>query len=433
MSVSSGGVEVELLRSLDEKYLVNVIAYEAMHAAAALVLDSSTWRDADGALDRAAITEQIEWLAASTPELRKRIVRVPLGLTTPAWVPDGGFAIANHLRFLDEPVDVGPAGMETLTGRCFDFLPVGRSPWEIVVAEALDGRVVLIVRFQHVMGDAIWAMGVLDRLLTVGPSGERARPKAVPVRAPRFAAELLLVAGRNWYAEQGSLGDAWREYWRKPFRRRLRRSAGRLIRPVRNTLIERRGLRASHLPPRHSAWIALDLSVVTAHAKRYPCTVSDLVLSTVLSAIAGGAAAALLVPVSRRGKADAAARNHVSVVRVAIPGHQPLADVVPAVRAQIRAAISAGAAGLPPVTEPVSGYATFIPLTGKDRYIGSARLEEVLAWPAGDPAHDIACFATSYSGRLVITMTTRTSTDVTELLARVARAIEEGATVAAEA
>lgn len=421
--------DVELLRSLDEKYLVNVIAYEAMHAAAALVLDADTWRRADGELDRDAITEQIAWLAAATPELRKRIVRVPLGLTTPAWVPDARFAIEHHLRFLDEPVDLGPAGTELLTGRAFPHLPLHRSPWEIIVAEALDGRVVLIVRFQHVMGDAIWAMGVLDRLLTVGPSGDRVTPAHAPTRAPRHVVELLSVAWRQWYTLQESPRVAWAEYWRKPLKRRLRRTGGRLLRPIRDLVIEHRGLRSRYLPARHSASLEIDLAVVTGHAKRYPCTVSDLVLSTVLAAIGArdGGAAALLVPVSRRTKAHAAARNHVSVVRVSIPGGQELAEVVPAVRAQIRAAISAGAAGLPPVTQPVSGYATFIPLTGKDRYLGSARLEQVLAWPAGDPAHDIACFATSYAGRLVITMTTRTSTDVTALLATVAAAITEGA------
>jgi diacylglycerol O-acyltransferase len=421
-------VDVELLRSLDEKYVVNLIAYEAMHAAAALVLDATTWRRADGSLDRDAITAQIAWLAAATPELRKRIVRIPLGLTTPAWVPDAHFAIGNHLRFLDEPIDLGPAGTELLTGRLFPHLSLQRSPWEIVIAEAQDGRVVLIVRFQHVMGDAIWAMGVLDRLLTVGPSGERIEPVLAPSRGPRHLGELLAVAWRQWYALQASPRAAWTEYWRKPLRRRLRRSGGRLLRPVRDRVIERRGLRARYLPARHSASLVLDLAVVTGHAKRYPCTVSDLVLSTVLAAIAArdGAGAALLVPVSRRTKAHAAARNHVSVVRVSIPGGQELAEVVPAVRAQIRAAISAGSAGLAPVTEPVSGYATFIPLTGKDRYLGSARLEQVLAWPAGDPAHDIACFATSYAGRLVITMTTRESTVVAALLAAVAAAIEEG-------
>ncbi|NQX27204.1 hypothetical protein HQQ81_07535 [Microbacteriaceae bacterium VKM Ac-2854] len=421
-------VDVELLRTLDEKYVVNVVAYEAMHAAAALVLDATTWRRADGSLDRAAISEQIAWLAAATPELRKRIVRVPFGLTTPAWVPDAHFAIENHVRFLDEPVDLGPAGTELLTGRAFPHLPLRHSPWEVVVAEALDGRAVLIVRFQHVMGDAIWAMGVLDRLLTVGPSGERAEPALPSSRGPRHLAELLMVAWRQWYAQQASPRAAWAEYWRKPLRRRLRRSGGRLLRPMRDQVIERRGLRASYLPARHSAALVLDLTVVTGHAKRYPCTVSDLVLSTVLAAIAArdGAGAALLVPVSRRTKAHATARNHVSVVRVSIPGGQELTEVVPAVRGQIRAAISAGSAGLPPVTEPVSGYATFIPLTGKDRYLGSARLEQVLAWPAGDPAHDIACFATSYAGRLVITMTTRTSTDVAALLAAVGAAIEEG-------
>ena len=42
-----------------------------------------------------------------------------------------------------------------------------------------------------------------------------------PTRAPRNGAGILVAAGRSWWAAQDDLAAAWREYWRKPFRKRL--------------------------------------------------------------------------------------------------------------------------------------------------------------------------------------------------------------------
>ena len=79
--------KAELIRTLDEKYVANSIAFDAMIAAAALILDGARLRGSDGAIDLDAIAARLEALTWRVPAMRQRLVGTPLRVTTPAWVP----------------------------------------------------------------------------------------------------------------------------------------------------------------------------------------------------------------------------------------------------------------------------------------------------------------------------------------------------------
>ncbi|MBT2498952.1 hypothetical protein J7E25_07570 [Agromyces sp. ISL-38] len=417
----------ELIRTLDEKYVANSIAFDAMIAAAALIVDGAALRGPDGAIDLTAIRARLEALTWRVPAMRQRLVPTPLRLTTPAWVPVAELDIARHVT-LQETVEVdGPALVEILTGRLNGPMDPSRPLWDFRVVELASGRVAIVARYHHVIGDALFGLRIGDIVAGTDPTplitevapDDRA---AVGV-APRTGFGILGIAGREWWHQQSGFAGAWHEYWRKPFVRRLRRWGGRIIRPLKNAVIERSGEARRVLVPRHSRYLEMELAPAVKHAYRLGGTIHDLTVAATLRAAAqldpGRESVSLLVPISRREQGDANVRNHISVVKVTVPAAAPLEELVPEVRAQVRAALedrSRRDLG----SRDWSGYATFMTWGRQRRYFGGAPIETVTGWPAGDPRDDIACLSCSYETRLTISVTTKASTDIDALMASIA-------------
>jgi hypothetical protein len=127
----------------------------------------------------------------------------------------------------------------------------------------------------------------------------------------------------------------------------------------------------------------------------------------------------LLVPISRRTAADADVRNHISMAKVTVPADAAIEELVPAVRAQVQAAVQ-DASRRDLGDRDWSGYATFVTWGGTPRYFGDALIESVTGWPAGDPRDDLACLSCSYGTRLAICVTTRATTDIDLVMASIA-------------
>ncbi|MFD4422581.1 wax ester/triacylglycerol synthase domain-containing protein [Agromyces sp. NPDC058484] len=417
----------ELIRTLDEKYVANSIAFDAMIAAAALILDGERLRRDDGAIDMDAIRERLDALTWHVPAMRQRLVHTPLRMTTPAWVPVSELDLTRHVTLHPtiEPDD--PAAVEILTGRLNGPMDPSRPLWDFRVVELDSGRVAIVARYQHVIGDALFGLKIGDVVAgteasSLVPAVSGADRAAVGV-APRTGFGILAIAWRAWWRQQRGPRDAWREYWRKPFVRRLRRWAGRVIRPVKNAVIERSGETARVLVPRHSRYLDVELAPAVKLAYRMGGTIHDLTVAATLRAVAAlhpeRETVSLLVPISRRTKADANVRNHISVVKVTVPAGDPIEAVVPAVRAQVQAAVE------DPSRRDLgardwSGYATFVTWGRERRFFGDAPIETVTGWPAGDPRDDIACLSCSYETRLTISVTSRATTDIDAVMASIA-------------
>ena len=419
--------KAELIRTLDEKYVANAIAFEAMVGAAALILDGGPLRGSDGAVDLDRIRTRLEALTWHVPAMRQRLVPTPLRVTTPAWVPVADLDIARHVTLHPAVEADDPARVEILTGRLNGPMDPSRPLWDFRVVELDSGRVAVVARYHHVIGDALFGLRIGDVVAGTDPSPlvpeVTADHRAAVGEPPRTGFGILAIAGRAWWRQQGGLVGAWHEYRRKPFVRRLRRWGGRLIRPARNALIERSGEAHRILVPRHSRYLEVELAPAMKLAYRLGGTIHDLTVAATLHAAAqldpSRETVSLLVPISRRTRGDAHVRNHISVVKVSVPAAAALEELVPAVRAQVQAAVD-DTSRRDIGSRDWSGYATFMTWGRQRRYFGGAPIETVTGWPAGDPLDDIACLACSYQTRLTISVTTRASTDIDAIMASIA-------------
>jgi hypothetical protein len=417
---------VELMRTLDEKFIGNSIAFEAMRPSAALIVDGSAMRRPDGSIDRDAFMAVFERAASVMPAMRQRLVMSPLGITAPLWVPAEPLDVGFHVRF--RPGIVAPDELgEVLSGRQNGEMRVDRPLWDMLVAELESGDFAVVGRVQHAIGDGFYALRVADAL--VAP--EDAEPVALGT-APRTRAAMLAIVGRRWLAEQGSTGAAWHEYWRKPFVKRLRRWGGRIVRPVRNREIDRKDLRSVYLPKRRSAFRSYPLDTIRARAKALDCSVNDLVVASALVALARhrgeDADVALLVPVSRRvGGSGGAERNNISMVRVAVPASSTIEDATASVRRQVKDAVRGGAG----TRGPVLGYSSYLPWRRSVAHFGPAELTGITLWPVVDPKDPAAVFGSSYADRFTLAVTVSEQLDVERVLDDVERCLLADAEVRA--
>ena len=417
----------ELIRTLDEKYVANDIAFEAMIAAAALILDGGTLRDVDGGIDIDAIRDRLAALTWQVPAMRQRLAPTPLRVTTPAWVPVAEVDIADHVTLHPTVEADDHDAVEILTGRLNGPMDPGRPLWDFRVVDLDSGRVAIVARYHHVIGDALFGLRIGEVVAGTVPAPgipavTESHRAAVGV-APRTGLGILAIAWRAWWRQQDGWRGAWHEYWRKPFVGRLRRWGGRIIRPLKNALIERSGEAARVIVPRHSRYLEVDLAPATKLAYRLGGTVHDLTVAATLRASAllepGRETVSLLVPISRRRQGDANVRNHISVVKVTVPAGATLAELVASVHAQVQEGVNAP--GRRELGErDWRGYATFMTWGREVRFFGAAPIETVTGWPAGDPRDDIACLSCAYTTRLTISVTTRATTDIDLVMSSIA-------------
>lgn len=415
-------VAVELMRTLDEKFIANAIVFESARPAAGFIVEGAALRRADGSLDRQLIRRIIAGGSRKMPAMRQRLMPSPLGLTTPGWVPIDHLDLDEHVRFLDGVIDDTDLA-ETLAGRRNGEMRLDRPLWDFLVGESAGGEVVIVGRVHHAFGDGIFGMRVFDALVADEPydPGEldESRP---PTRAPRTGAGMLVEAARTWWVAQDGPRGARREYLRKPFRKRLTRWGGRVLRPIRNREIARRGLMRQVVPEWRSAFAAFDHSVVHRHARQLGGSVNSLTVAVALEAVeelmdrVGDPA--LLVPISRRVGSGGDERNHVRMARVSRPAGTALEDAVPLVHAAIARAAETGETGTS--DGGWSGYASYLPGRARAQYFGRARVKRLTLWPVVDPKDDLAVFTSSYGGALALAVTARPEVDVDEVVRRFA-------------
>lgn len=391
--------QVELMQTLDEKYIRTKVEFETMWPHATIVIDSAPFRGPDGRVDRERVEAALMIVGERFVETQLRLRDSPLGLTTPLWVPAGPLDSAYHVAWFPRVPDADeePVLFSGLANRPRQR---DRPLWRYCVIERADGDLAVVGGVQHALGDGLFAVRFVDALMGSAPD----EPPALG-RAPRTRVGGLFVIWARWLGARSGPRDAWHEYWRKPFRKRLTRWGGRLLRPLRDRRIDRHDLVSRYAPQPTAGYWCTPLAPAAELATRLGGTVSDLIVALSLRAVArmepAGGEAAVAVPVSRRRREGGAMRNSIVSLRVAVPASMPLVDAVAAVHAQV---VGFGRTGVGDTSAPESGgYASYLPYRRSPVAIAGAAVRRMLLWPTLIPGSRFGLFATSYSGELTVT------------------------------
>lgn len=402
---------VDLLRTLDEKHMATSLAFEAMHTAGVFVVDGAPLTGPDGTIDKERFLVALSQAMGRIPELGKRLMSSPLGLTTPAWVPDTDYDIRRHVHFADGIEDLTSESIKRLAGRTRPPLDRNRPLWDLTVTMLSDGDVACGFRLHHVAGDAKWAFDSLTLVTDAEPEPQRVA-EAEPLRAPRTALAIPLIAAVSWARRQPSVKAGWAEYWRKPIIKRAKRMVGRNTRFIKEWTIRRKNLREVYLPPTTVTFFSLDASTTARAAARLRGSLNDLIVAAAMRAVDDDDRGIdVLVPVSKRTKKDRQIRNHVQQTRVhGAPGIE-LHELVPEVRRQVAAFAKGTQIESFPIGRAI-GYATIVPWADSTRYIAGAEVRRLIVLPASDPRDEFSVFASTYEGVLNVTVVGRAELDV---------------------
>ena len=382
----SPDVAVELLRTLDEKHVATSLDYEAMHTGGVLVLDGAALNSDDGRIDTELVINAVERVVRRVPQLRSRLMSSPLGLTTPAWVPDAEFDVRRHLYFSDEPVNFDGDRLRWLTTHDRGNLPRDRPLWDITLTRLDTGDIAMGARLHHASGDAKWAFDTLMDITDASATFVGDDPPLPAQRPPRSAWMIPWHASKAWLKDQDSIRGGWREYWRKPFIKRVKRVGGRNLRPFKEVVIRRRDLRSTYIPPTTHAFFTLDVSKTARRAAKMRGSLNDLLIAASIRSVDDDDRGIdVLVPVSRRTRGDRAVRNNISITRVHGEPGVPLAELVGSVRAHV-AAFATGKDLTEPAKGRTIGYATVLPWAKERRWFAGAEVKELVVMPASDPA-----------------------------------------------
>ena len=304
----------EFLRVWEEGYVADPATFAMMHTQAVVILDGGPLRRVDGALDRESIRRRIEVATTSLRESRSRLMRSTLGLTPPAWVPDDAFDIDRHVCFSDDVLSVTSANLPRLTGLTRGALSLRHPLWRVALTELDDGDVALGVVMHHVVGDALFTLRMLSALTakTADPAVGIPIAAATVGRPPGSAGSC-----RGWRSGYGRRRSRAFErdgasYWSTPLGRRVRRTGGRILRPLRTARAHSRGDGFASLPARHSDFRTMSRADVSRTASDLGCTMSDLLIASVIRSAPGtDREVGLRIPIAVRRTTTDGARNSV--------------------------------------------------------------------------------------------------------------------------
>ena len=321
----------ERLSALDCAFLYAESPTAHMHVGSLLFFEDKGASEAD-------FSEHIRSRLHHVPRFRKKVRFVPGGLHRPVWVDDPHFDLRFHVRWTGLPKPRGEREALALMGRGMSHHLDRRKPlWEMWVFDLEDGRRGVIQKTHHCLIDG--ASGVdlgtvlLDFAADAPPvAGEPWTPDPEPTDAELTRDALLDLRGRS-----RQLKDAARRVWEDP------EALGSLADKARDVLdgIKSFGRSAAEFMPRTSLnaelgahrrfqVVRLSLADVKRVRQRFECTVNDVVLALVTSALrklllsrgesVEGLTMKAMVPVSVRDASQARTwGNKVSMIAAELP------------------------------------------------------------------------------------------------------------------
>ncbi|MFI7707386.1 wax ester/triacylglycerol synthase family O-acyltransferase [Nonomuraea sp. NPDC049480] len=163
-------------------------------------------------LSKESILLRLSERMAGVPQLRQRLVHVPLGLDHPYWADDGEVDLEYHVRELALPAPGDNAQLGEQVARLHErLLDRSRPLWEMYLIHGLaGGRCGIYTKLHHAAVDGLTGAEVLAALMDPGPGAVACEPEpppelwhmlarsawhlaANPAHLLRFAGEVLPV------------------------------------------------------------------------------------------------------------------------------------------------------------------------------------------------------------------------------------------------
>ncbi len=302
----------------------------------------------DGAPDWDRLVARVEHVTRMVPELRERVVPVPLHPTTWRWEPDPEFDLGAHLRRVAAPA---PATIREVLDIARDSAQHGfdrtRPLWEFILVEGLsDGTAALVMKAHHVVTDGIGAVQLAIHLFDLDPdpvtgdgassrSADHAEVEGAPVvhgllaEAREVIAHDLDGAVHLVRSALPSVVPRLLRAVRDPLHAvveavRTAQSIGRVVAPMTHTL-------SPVMVDRHRHTRFESIEVPFDDLRRAAGTAGGTLNDAFLAAITGGLRRyheangadveelRVAMPVSLRTSADDAGGNHVTVMRFSVP------------------------------------------------------------------------------------------------------------------
>jgi diacylglycerol O-acyltransferase / wax synthase len=293
------------------------------------------------------------------PALRRKLVRVPLGLDHPYWVEDRNLDIDYHVRDL---ALTAPGSDRQLAEKVSQIvsqpLDHSRPLWELHLIEGLEGgRVAVLFKLHHASVDGVSAINLHETFFDRAPTGRELVP-ATALRGERVPSEWAML-GRGLASLPGQPVRALRGGLRSlpyldqlmPFRvtpgvgtaSRATRRLARLLRvggegmvlegeslPVPRTMFDQ-----AITPHRRFAFTRVPLDEAKRIKQHFGVTLNDVVVATMAGAVREWLSEldelpedplVALVPVSVRRNDDEASGNRVEVMLVPVPTDEESAE-----------------------------------------------------------------------------------------------------------
>ncbi len=305
----------------------------------------------DGLPDWERLVARVEHVTRMVPELREKVVPVPLHPTTWRWEPDAEFDLSYHLRRAAVPM---PATMREVFDFARNSAQAGfdrtRPLWEFTLVEGLaDGTSALVMKAHHVVTDGIGAVQLAVHLFDLeADPGQPVRPVAEQVAPSAPSVHGLVDSVREVVAHDldGVVGLARRtlpsivpsllQALRDPLHAvvetvKTAQSIGRTVAPMTHTL-------SPVMVDRHRETRFEMIEVPLDDLRRAAAAARGTLNDGFLAAITGGLRRYhdafgvevedlhVAMPVSLRTSADDIGGNHVTVMRFLVPVGVPDAD-----------------------------------------------------------------------------------------------------------
>jgi WS/DGAT/MGAT family acyltransferase len=290
---------MEQLSGLDAAFLAMESATVHMHVGAVMVFEDPDVLDAGvpsgdfpSGLAFASFRQHVEDRLHLVPPLRRRVMRIPLGLHHPVWVEDPGFELDFHLRRARLPGGGGPkelaAYIGAITGRPFDD---SRPLWEMHLIEGLEeGHVAIAAKVHHSLVDGISGTDLIAAFLDLDAQGRDIIPPSEPWNPPAVPTERdLLLRGIGSLVHQPEVAATALRHTVDSLldlseRNRKLADADFTERPPSMFQAPRTSLNGPISRHRRYAFCTYSLEEIRAVRQAFGGTVNDVVLATVAGA-----------------------------------------------------------------------------------------------------------------------------------------------------
>jgi WS/DGAT/MGAT family acyltransferase len=280
------------LSALDETFLHLERPETPMHVGAVAVLERAPFHDHLGRfrLDdvRAIVASRLQLI----PRFRKRVMPVPLGRGRPVWIDHDAFDIADHVRLTSLPAPGSRRQLLELAERLMtQVLDRGRPLWELWFVEGVDRgeHVGLIHKSHHTLTDGISGVDIATVLLDFAREPTVLEPDGWTPAPPPDPTRLVVDTVREQMTRPAEMAHTVRRAVDAPRdavdrATGLGRSIGALLDG--QLVAPRLSLNAPVGMGRRIETVRVPLETVRTVREAFGCTVNDVVLAVVGSAVA---------------------------------------------------------------------------------------------------------------------------------------------------